>query len=184
MLGHATADVLARERLRVGVANDDEDAGEARAGVGLRAALEHVLDSPQRALVAQPQRLGLPRVGVARAELAEQRRELPAERERDADDDELERARCAARAGRREDVVVTLAVQDAIERRALPGIRGRREHVRDGTPSELLGGPAEHRDDADAALGDHAVGRAEDVVAIGQGEQRLLDEGIGRCGRG
>ena len=184
LLGHAHADVLARERRRVGVADDDEDAGESRARGGLRAARADVLDGCECAVVAQPQRLGIPRVGVARAQLAEQRRELPAERERDADDDELQRAQRAVGGRRRERPGFARAAQDALEGGALPGIGGRREDLGDGVARELLGRAAEHRDDADATFGDRPVGGAQDVAAVGKGEQCLLDMGIGGYGRG
>ena len=84
-----------RERRRVDVAHDDEDAGEAGVGVGLGAAQHDALDGLQRAAVAQAQLLGMPGAGVAAAQLGEQRGELPAQRERHADDDELQAARRA-----------------------------------------------------------------------------------------
>ena len=132
--------------------------------------------------MAQAQHLGLPRVGVARAQLAEQRGELPSKRERDADDDELERAHRAARGGGRERAGLGLSAQDTLEGGALRGVAGRGEDLGDRVARERFGRPAEHRDDADAAFGDHPIGRAEDVVAVGEGEQGLLDDGIGGDG--
>jgi len=156
-------------------------------GSGWAPVTQTQLDGLQRALVTQPQRLGVPRIGVARAQLAEQRRELPAQLERDGDDDESQRARRSAGGGGRERLpgVVALAVQQALEGRALRGVGRRCEYVGHGPPGELLGGRAEQRDDADAAFGDRAVGGAQDVAAVRQPEQHLLDVVIcgGGCGQ-
>jgi hypothetical protein len=126
----------------------------------------------------------VPGVGVARPELAEQRGELPAERERDADDDEPQRTDPPVGGGGREGLFLARTAQRPIERRALGRIRGRREHVGDAAARKRFGRLAEERDDAHAAFRDDPVGRAQDVAAIGQGQQRLLDVGIGGHGRG
>ena len=184
--GHAAADVLARQRRRVRVAHDDEDAREAGTGLGgLRAGRDDVLDGLERAVVAHPQRLGIPRVGVARAELAEQRRELPAQRQRDGHDDEAQRAPRAAATGRRKDRrrVGAPAAQQLLERRALRAVGRRREDVDDRPPGELVGGLTRDRDDADAALRDDAVGGTEDVAAVGKRQQHLLDVMVRDHGR-
>jgi hypothetical protein len=128
--------------------------------------------------VTQAQRFGMPGAGVARAELAEQRRELPAQGQRHGDDDELQHAdgtvaRRAAERGRGSGL--TVAVQEVLERRLRRRIRARHEHVGRRASDELVGRHPEQCDDADAALGDGSTGRAENVAAIGQPEQNLLD---------
>ncbi len=183
LLGHVLADDLARERRRVGVADDDQDARQPAARIGLGAGDDDALDRAERAIVAHPQRLGVPRVGVARAQLAEQRGELPAERERDRHDDELQRAHRAVRRRRPERLVQTLTAQHPLERVTLLRI-GRREDIGDRLPGEPLRRSTEQRDDADAALRDDAVRGAEDVAAIGKPQQHLLDVVIGGHGRG
>ena len=183
LLFHAPPDVLARERRRVGVADDDEDARQAGPGLRLRAGDADLLDGVERAFVAQAQFLGLPRVGVARTELAQQRGELPAERERDGHDDEAQRARLPGGGGRAEDLIarVAFAAHGAREQRR---IGSGREHLCGGAAGELLGGRSEQRGDRDAALRDGAVGGAEDVAAVGQPEQHLFDIVVGGYGRG
>ena len=59
------------------------------------------------------------------------------------------------------------------------------EHVGDRPSDERVGGRAEQADDADAALGDRAVGRAEHVAAVGEAEQDLFEVAVDLgCGRG
>lgn len=48
---------------------------------------------------------------------------------------------------------------------------------------DLLGRGAQHSGDAEAALGDAAVGGAEDIAAVGEPQQHLLDGVIGWDGR-
>ena len=183
LLLHAPPDVLARERRRVGVADDDEDAREAGAGLRLRAGDADLLDGFERAFVTQSQLLGLPRVCVARGELAQQRRELPAERERDGYDDEAQRAWLPAGSGRAE-VLIARPGLAAHGTRELRRVGGRGEHLGDGAARELLRGRSEQRGDADAAFCDVTVGGAEDVAAVGEPQQHLLDVVVGGYGRG
>ena len=179
LLGHAALDVLAVERRRVDVAHDDQDAGEARARVGLATVAHHALDRLQRTPMAQAQRVGMPCAGVARAEFAQQRRELPAKRERHGDDDEPQRAggaggRLRTECARRGEVGA-VGEQQLVERVSDSVVGTRDEHLRGRPADEPVGGRSEQSDDAGAALGDRAVGRAEDIAAVGEAEQDLLD---------
>ncbi len=157
-------------------------------GIGLDAAAHDALDRLQRAPVSQAQRLGVPGARVAQAQLAEQRRELPAERERHGDDDELQRAGDATGGLRAERAgcgdVGAVGEQEPFEG-GLDGVVGAGdEDVGGGAPDELVGRRAEQADHADAALGDRAVGRAEHVAAVGEAEQHLLDLAVDDDGRG
>ena len=144
LLGHAAVDLLVRERRRVDVADEDEDAGEAGVGVGLHAVAHDALDGLEGVAVAQAQRLGMPAARVARAQLGQQRRELPAERERDRDDDELQprasgprrsaRGTSAAPSGRRAE---RAAARSKSPRSLSVGARD--EHVGDRPADEPLG---------------------------------------------
>ena len=97
LLVHAAIDVLARERRRVDVADDDQDACKAGVRVGLAAAAHDALDRLERMPVAQAQLLRMPGAGVTRTQLGQQRGELPAERERHRHDHEAQRADGARR---------------------------------------------------------------------------------------
>ena len=182
LLGHAAVDVLVGERRRVDVADDDEDAGQARVGIGLGAVAHDALDGLQRAAVAQAQLLGMPGAGVAAAQLGQQRRELPAQRERHADDDELQRARRAVGAAGAErgraDGSTRRRAQQLLEVAGRVGVGAGDEHLGDRPADERVGGRAEQADDADAALGDRAVGRAEHVAAVREAEQHLFEVAI------
>ena len=180
LLGHAAVDVLVGERRRVDVADEDEDAGEAGVGVGLDAVAHDALDGLQRVAVAQAQRLGMPAAGVARAQLGQQRRELPAERERDRDDDELQRGASGPRRSGRGNVGSSVGSTRGARSSASKSPRSLSlgagdEHLGDRLADEPLGRHAEQPDDADAAFGDRAVGGAEDVVAVGEAEQHLFE---------
>ena len=181
LLGHAAIDVVAGERRRVDVADDDEDAGQAGVRVGLEAAQHHPFDGLQRAPVAQAQLLRMPGC-VAAAQLGEQRSELPAQRERHADDDELQRARRGAGAAGGEDGtrrgIAARRAQHLLEGagRLLAGAGG--EQLGDRPADERLGGGAEQAGDADAALGDGPVGGAEHVAAVRESEQDLFEVAV------
>ena len=180
LLGHPAVDVLVGERRRVDVADEDEDARQAGVGVGLDAVAHDALDGLQRVAVAQAQRLGMPAARVARAQLGQQRRELPAERERDRDDDELQPARLALGAPRRERAAASSGRRAGRaaaprSRRARRLVGARDEDLGDRLADEPLGLYAEQPDDADAAFGDRSVGGAEDVAAVGEAEQHLFE---------
>ena len=188
LLGHAALDVLPRQRGRVDVAHDDEDARQARARIGLMAVAHDALDRLQRAAMAQAQILGIPCPGVARAQLAEQRGELPAEGERHRHDDEAQRAnrpagRVRAERARRRGVGA-VGEQELVERRASGLVGTGHEHLGGRPSDETIGGRAEQADDADAALRDGPVRGAEHVAAVGEGQQNLLDLLVAGRGRG
>ena len=76
---------------------------------------------------------------------------------------------------RRADGSVAGARSSCVEAGARRVVGAGDEDVGDRAADERVGVRAEQADDADAALGDRAVGRAEHVAAVGETEQRLFE---------